>query len=70
MAQITADGVQAVAHAVPVLCPCCARAVPMLQPVRKLTEQEQWEARQLANSGVVQVDELPTYDHESGEGFG
>ncbi len=36
------------------------------QPGRKLTEQEQWEAKQLKQSGVVQVDELPEYDHESG----
>jgi hypothetical protein len=37
-----------------------------LQPGRKLTEQEAWEAKQLRASGVVTVDELPQYDNETG----
>ena len=37
-----------------------------LQPAKRLTEQEAWEARQLQASGVVSTAELPFYDEESG----
>jgi len=37
-----------------------------MQPGKKLTEQEQWEAQQLKASGVLTTEELPTFDDESG----
>lgn len=36
---------------------------------KHLSEQEQWEARQLINSGVLPVSEYPTFDPDSGMGI-
>uniref|UniRef100_A0A7R9YV67 RNA helicase n=1 Tax=Chlamydomonas euryale TaxID=1486919 RepID=A0A7R9YV67_9CHLO len=38
------------------------------RPIKRLTEAEQWEAKQLIMSGVLDVSEYPTYDEESGHG--
>lgn len=38
------------------------------RPGKRLTEAEQWEAKQLIASGVLDVREYPTFDEESGQG--